>query len=233
MKPTAAGTVTELQALLGRRVRGARASFFLGLALFATAFGAYLYFQLAPLALPGTVTGFAGFVAGLYFLLWGLLWGALWSLVVHLNGLVSDLAAWIGGVLDLALAQLDAQFASGTVVDLDVVERQIGAIVATQTTNLGADSALAALANRYAPGAAKSGLRFLVVRVAGDVWRDEKLTIEALRSRAGRIAVEAALLTVRRVLWGALAVLLVLAALLIAAPFGLTALAARLITAFS
>lgn len=233
MNPQAAGKVSDLQRLLGRRVRGARASFFLGLALYATAFGAFLHFGVAPLDLPSVATGFTGFVAGVYFLLWGMIWSALWSLAVHLNGLVGDLAAWVADVLELALAQLDAQFATGTVVDLDVVERQIGAIVAAQATRLGGDSALAAVANRYAPGAAKSGLRFLVVRVAGDVWQGEKLTIDALRQRAGRIAVEAALFTVRRVLWAALGVLLFLAAILIAVPFGAAALTAAALSAFS
>lgn len=233
MNGQAAASVSDLQRLLGRRVRGARASFFLGLALYATAFGAFLHFGVAPLESPAVVTGFVGFVAGVYFLLWGLLWSALWSLAVHLNGLVGDLAAWVADVIALALAQLDAQFATGTLVDLDVVERQITAIVAAQATRLGGDSAVAALANRYAPGAAKSGLRFLVVRVAGDVWRGEKLTLDALRQRAGRIAIEAALFTVRRVLWAAMAVLLVLAALLTAAPFGLAALAGWLANAFS
>lgn len=233
MNPELTRPVTDLQALLGKRVRGAKASFFLGLALYTVAFTAYLYFFLAPLGLPGTLMGFAGFLTGVYFLLWGLLWSALWSLAVQLNGLVGDLAAWVAGVLDLALAQLDAQFASGTVVDLEVVERQIGAIVAAQSAPLGGESAVAALANRYAPGAAKSGLRFLVVRVAGDVWRGEKLTIDALRQRAGRVAVEAAVFSVRRVLWAALGVLLVLAALLIAAPFAVTALMTALVSAFS
>lgn len=229
MNRQAAASVRDLQTLLGRRVRGAKASFFLGLALFAAAFGAFLHFGVAPLGWPAAVTGLAGFVAGVYFLLWGLLWSTLWSLAVHLNGLVSDLAAWVADVLELALAQLDAQFTTGTIVDLDVVERQIGSIVAAQSTRLGGDSAVAALANRYAPGAAKSGLRFLVVRVAGDVWRGEKLSIDSLRQRASRIAVEAALFTVRRVLYAAMAVLLVLAALVTAAPFGVAALTGWLI----
>lgn len=227
MNELAATSLADLRALFGRRVRMAKASFLLGLGLHLAAFVAFVVWGLDPFGMPGAAMGVAGFVSGLYFLAFGLAWSTLWAFFVHLGGLADELAGWIGGVVDLALTKAAAGVQSGAVVDLPAVERQIAAIVDAQTAGL-QDAAWVPLVRQWAPGLVRGGLRLLVVRVAGDLWQDDRLTVDALRSRLAGFTGALAVAQVKRLVWIALALLAVVAALVLAAPFG-TAAALRLV----
>jgi hypothetical protein len=222
MLPTLPSADLDIRPLLGKRVRAAKASFYLGVLLFLAAFVGFAFFGLGRLPISVPVAALAGFFAGLYFLLMGLVWASLWALIIQLHALWQDLAGWAAETLSAAMAQIRLQFTSGVVVDLAVVEHHIDLLVAAQTERW-SDDAWVPVVREWAPPIAKQGLKYGVTRLAGNFWQEEtRITVADLERKVADLNGVTVSRSLRRILGIATFAWLGLAALLVGAPFALT-----------
>lgn len=208
--------------LLRQRMGTGKASFFLGLAFFAAVF-VFLLFQVLP-RLTGSVpaAGLAGFAIGLIYLILGTVWAVLWALVVQLNLLIDDVAGWVQSILAQVIVILRKQFAGGVIIDLEVVQTQVQALIAVQTSKLfPQDSPLLPLVNEWAPIATREGLRYTVMRVAGTLWSGHQLTIETLEREAARLSIDEMAARIRPWLRIAMGLVVALGLVLAALPLGI------------
>lgn len=217
--------VAPLGPLLRSRARAAKASFYLGVALFLTAFVGFLFYTLAAFPLTPPWAGLFGFATGLYFLAAGLVWASLWAIIVNLNLLVDELAAWIADVLRQSLALARTHLVGGVVVDLEVVQRTVETVVAEQTAKVDTEGTWAPLVNQWAPAAVRGGMRIVVTRVAGNVWSGDKLTMDGIERRVAELTSAYSVAMVRRVLFFVMLGWLALAGVLAGLPYGITAMA--------
>jgi hypothetical protein len=217
--------VKPLGPLLRSRAGAAKASFWLGLALYMAAFAGFLFYALAAFPLSAPWAGLFGFATGLYYLILGIVWAALWALVVNVNLLVAELTAWIAGLMRQSLALVRTHLVGGVIVDLQVVQSTVEALVAEQTARLDTEGAWAPLVNQWAPVAVRGGLRIVVTRVAGNVWLGDKLTVETVERRVAELTSAYSVAEVRRVLFYLMLGWLALAALVAGLPYGIAALA--------